>query len=207
MSSGESSASVYLGLGSNLGDRPRNLGSGLRGLRDAGVEVRRASSLYLTEPVGDPGDPWYVNCVVALQGPPPADELLDICLDVERRAGGRSRPRPVRRPTPSAPRPPRALDVDLLLYGDVERNEPELTVPHPRMHHRRFVLQPLAEIAPRARHPRRDRSVREMLAELDELDEPGAREGVWLLARPLPFSGGHGAEGGGPADGRDGAGR
>lgn len=203
MSSGDSSAGVYLGLGSNVGNRPRNLGAGLRALREAGVALGRASSLYLTEPVGDPQDPWYVNCVVALRDSPPADELLEACLAAERRAGRRPLPStPPRDPAastppsspaasgsscgPAASTPPRELDVDLLLYGDLERDDPGLTVPHPRMHRRRFVLQPLAEIAPRARHPRRDRSVREMLADLAGLDEPGAREGVWLLAGPLP---------------------
>lgn len=214
MSSGDSSASVYLGLGSNVGNRPRNLKAGLRALREAGVEVRRASSLYLTEPVGDPDDPWYVNCVVALHEPPAADELLEACLAAERRAGRRPLPpgatrdpaasTPPRDPaasgaarSPAVSRPPRELDVDLLLYGELLRDDPELTVPHPRMHQRRFVLQPLAEIAPRARHPGRDRSVREMLADLAGLDEPGAREGVWLLAGPLPTGGRRpGADGG-----------
>jgi 2-amino-4-hydroxy-6-hydroxymethyldihydropteridine diphosphokinase len=135
--------SVFLGLGANVGDREANLLAARRGLEERGFRVTAASSLYLTEPVDAPPQAWFVNAVVGGESALSPEELLQACLDTERELGR------VR----AEPRGPRTIDVDLLLYEDVVREGPGLVVPHPRMHERRFVLVPLAEIAPAARHP------------------------------------------------------
>jgi 2-amino-4-hydroxy-6-hydroxymethyldihydropteridine diphosphokinase len=134
---------VFVALGTNLGDRERNLARGVEGLRDRGLRITRASSVYETEPVGGPAQGAYLNAVVRAETPLGPEEVLASCLDVEH---GLGRVRGVRDA-------PRTLDLDLLLYGDAVVMTESLTVPHPRMHERRFVLVPLEEIAPAARHP------------------------------------------------------
>ena len=146
--------SVVLGLGSNLGTREDALLRALEALEARGFRRRRESSLYLTEPVGGPPQDWYVNQVVLGETALAPEALLQACLEVEE-ALGRVR---------SVKGAPRTLDIDILLYGDVVSDSPELTVPHPRMHERRFVLVPLAEIAPEILHPRLGLSVKELLA-------------------------------------------
>jgi 2-amino-4-hydroxy-6-hydroxymethyldihydropteridine diphosphokinase len=143
-------------MGSNLGDRAGNLLFGVRGMMAAGLSVARLSSVYETEPVGvEDGQPAFLNMVAALRAPlPPPEEVLRLLLDVERGAG-RRRERPLA---------PRTLDLDLLLYGDERLRTETLTLPHPRLHLRRFVLAPLSELAPRARHPVLLRTFAELLA-------------------------------------------
>jgi 2-amino-4-hydroxy-6-hydroxymethyldihydropteridine diphosphokinase len=143
-------ARAYVALGSNLGDREQTLLDAVEELRAApGVDIAAVSSLIETEPVGFVDQPRFVNGVVALDTTLPARALLELLLDVERRFG-RSRD--------SVPaQGPRTLDLDLLLYGDAEIDEPGLQVPHPRMHERPFVLGPLAEIAPGLEIPGRGR--------------------------------------------------
>jgi 2-amino-4-hydroxy-6-hydroxymethyldihydropteridine diphosphokinase len=127
---------AYLGLGSNLGDRLANLLRAVELLAATpGVRVVRSSRVYETEPVGPP-QPDYLNAVVEVETTLPARELLEGCLAVERRMG---RVRGERWG-------PRTIDLDLLTYGREEVDEPGLTVPHPRMHERAFVLVPLAEL-------------------------------------------------------------
>jgi 2-amino-4-hydroxy-6-hydroxymethyldihydropteridine diphosphokinase len=149
---------AYVGLGSNLGDRARTIYDGVRLLLDA-VPVRaRLSPLYVTAPVDLLDQPDFLNGVVALEGAlPQPHDLLDLCLDVEARLG-RER---------SVPKGPRTLDLDLLLYGTAVRDDARLTLPHPRLHVRRFVLEPLADLAPDLRHPRLGLTVAEMLARLN----------------------------------------
>ena len=133
----------YVGLGSNLGDRAANLAEARRRLNEAG-RIVAASSIYETDPWGvDPGQPVYLNQVVSLATPLPPVGLLKLLLSIEREMGR------VR----TAPGAPRVIDLDLLLYGDQVIDEPGLTLPHPRMCERAFVLVPLAEIAPNAVHP------------------------------------------------------
>ncbi len=133
----------YVGLGSNLGDRAANLAEARRRLSKCG-RIIAASSIYETEPWGvDPGQPDYLNQVVALASALPPAALLEILLSIERDMGR------VR----AAPGDPRIIDLDLLLYGDEVIDEPGLSLPHPRMSERAFVLTPLAEIAPDAVHP------------------------------------------------------
>ncbi len=134
-----------MAIGSNLGDRARHLARAVAELRGApGVEVTALSSVYETEPVGGPPQGRYLNAVVALRTELAPRALLDLLLAIEAREG---RVRDGRR---DAPRP---LDLDLLLHGDATLDTPELVLPHPRLHERAFVLEPLAELAPERVHP------------------------------------------------------
>ena len=145
---------VFLGLGSNLGDRDTNLGRGLSLLERNGFKVTSRSSVYETEPVGGPPQGPFLNMVAEGQGPHTPHELLALCLATER-ALGRVRAERCG---------PRTLDIDILLFGDVVLEESDLTLPHPSLPERRFVLLPLAEIAAdRARHPVLGLSARELL--------------------------------------------
>ncbi len=140
-------------MGSNLGDRVANLEMGLTGLEGAGMRCVRPSSFFETEPVGFPDQPWFVNIAVRVDTLLPPGEMLQRCLEIEL-ARGRRR---------GLKNGPRTLDIDILLYGDLVLNEPGLTIPHPRMAERRFVLEPLAEIAPEVYHPVLVKTIRSLL--------------------------------------------
>jgi 2-amino-4-hydroxy-6-hydroxymethyldihydropteridine diphosphokinase len=145
---------VYLSLGSNVGDREENLRVAIAALADAGVDVKRVSSIYETEPVDLLEQPWFLNCVVQGETSVPAVELLRELREIERRMGSRK----------LVARGPRLIDIDILLYGQEAIDSPELQVPHPRMHLRRFVLAPLAEIAPEVKHPSWSGNAAELLS-------------------------------------------
>jgi 2-amino-4-hydroxy-6-hydroxymethyldihydropteridine diphosphokinase len=135
-------------LGANLGDRRRTLLDAVEALRaEPGIEIAAVSALIDTEPVGYVDQPRFLNGVVALDTTLPARTLLELLLDVERRFGRSREGVPAQGP--------RTLDLDLLLYGDAEIDEPGLQVPHPRLHERSFVLGPLAELAPALEIPGR----------------------------------------------------
>jgi len=155
----------FVGLGSNLGDRHDFLRRAVEALRaEPCVEVLRASSLYETAPVGGPaGQGLYLNAVVELASTRSPSELLLACQRIEQRLGRR---RTVRDG-------PRTIDLDLLLCGDRIIEEPDVTIPHPRLHLRRFVLEPLAELAADAVHPVLRRSMAELLAALRSADSAG----------------------------------
>ena len=143
---------VFLGLGSNLGDRLAALDEAVRQLGSRGFRTTARSSTWQTEPVGGVPQGWYLNAVVAGETELLPEELLSACLDVERSMG---RVRAERNG-------PRLIDVDILFFGDEQREEPGLVIPHPRLHERRFVLEPLFEIAPTLRHPTLGLSVAEL---------------------------------------------
>jgi 2-amino-4-hydroxy-6-hydroxymethyldihydropteridine diphosphokinase len=150
---------AYVGLGSNLGDRESTIRSALSELGAApGVEVVAVSTLVDTEPVGYLDQPRFLNAVAALETGLSPRDLLDLLLALEARFG---RDRAV---VPA--QGPRTLDLDLLLYGDAEIDEPGLRVPHPRLHERGFVLGPLAELAPCLEVPGKG-SIQTLLAGLD----------------------------------------
>jgi len=147
----------YIALGSNLGDREANLRSGLRGIALRGLPVRSVSSVWETEPVDSPEPLWFLNMVAEVDIDVSPRLALDRLHEVEREAGR------VR----SARNSPRVLDLDLLHIEGVRWNDSRLELPHPRMWSRRFVLAPLAEIAPRLRNPDTGRTVEETLRRLD----------------------------------------
>jgi 2-amino-4-hydroxy-6-hydroxymethyldihydropteridine diphosphokinase len=128
----------FVALGSNVGDRDAHLRAGILAMHAAGLRVTAASSVWETEPVGGAGPEWFLNMVVRVETDLSPEAALDALLAIER-ARGRRR---------SRPNAPRELDLDLLLLGDQRRASPALTLPHPRMTERAFVLAPLAEIAP-----------------------------------------------------------
>ena len=134
---------VYLSLGSNIGDRAKNLQEAIAALRKSGVSVFRVSSVYETEPVDYLEQPWFLNCALEAETELPALDLLRALGQIESQMGSK---KPIAKG-------PRLIDLDILLYDNEIIDTPELQVPHPRMHLRRFVLQPLAEIAPKLLHP------------------------------------------------------
>ena len=177
--------SVYLGLGSNVGNRIAHLRAGLASLGKHGLKLRTVSSFYLTEPdlrtgsgesmdtdAKQTGHPWYVNCVAIIDNAPTAEQLVNLCLVIEQE-NGRSRHHTFKSNDSFEPR---TLDLDVLMIGERVIEDLSIQIPHPRMKNRRFVLAPLAEIASMTRHPTIDATIGEMLDALPE------RERVWLLA-------------------------
>jgi 2-amino-4-hydroxy-6-hydroxymethyldihydropteridine diphosphokinase len=142
---------VYLSLGSNIGDRAANLRAAIDHLASLG-KVLAASSFYETEPVEVTAQPWFLNCVVALETEKMPRQLIAAILDLEREMGRQRLQK----------KGPRTIDIDILLFGKSVIDLPGLTVPHPAMHERRFVLEPLAEIAPEAVHPVLKRTIRQL---------------------------------------------
>jgi len=142
---------AYLSLGSNLGDREANLRAAIASLAALG-QLTAVSSLYETEPVELTAQPWFLNCAVALATDRMPRQLLAGALKIEQAMGRRR----------TQPKGPRLIDIDILLFGSSVVDTAQLTIPHPAMHERRFVLEPLAEIAPDARHPVFKRTVREL---------------------------------------------
>jgi 2-amino-4-hydroxy-6-hydroxymethyldihydropteridine diphosphokinase len=143
---------VYLSLGSNLGDRDANLQQAIAQLAPA-VRVLRVSPTYETEPVDYTAQPWFLNLVAEAQTNLSPTKLLAHTVALEQ-ALGRIR---------AIPQGPRTIDIDILLYGDVVVRAARLEIPHPRMPQRRFVLAPLADLAPKLRHPVTHLTVTEML--------------------------------------------
>jgi len=145
---------VYLALGSNIGDREKNLREAVRLLGESGVHIVKSSSIYETEPVDYLDQDWFLNSILEAYSDLPASHLLATMRNIESQMGSKK----------AFAKGPRLIDLDLLLYGEDTIDTPDLQVPHPRMLHRNFVLVPLAEIAPALRHPSWPAPVADLLA-------------------------------------------
>ncbi len=145
---------AYFALGTNVGDRENNLRAALRLLAEAGIRILKFSSIYETEPLDYLQQAWFLNAVLEAQTDLPALELLHKLRAIESAMGSKK----------AFAKGPRLIDLDILLYGNDTIATPELQVPHPRMLQRRFVLVPLAEIAPNLRHPQWSATAQQLLA-------------------------------------------
>lgn len=146
---------VYLSLGSNMGDRRENIEKAIDYLFQK-LRVTEKSSMYDTEPIGNSEQPHFLNMVCQIKTMLKAADLLVLAKGIERKLGR----------MPGRPNSPRSIDIDILFYGDEVIKTPELTIPHPRLTERAFVLVPLAEIAPALVHPVNKKTVKKMLKEL-----------------------------------------
>jgi 2-amino-4-hydroxy-6-hydroxymethyldihydropteridine diphosphokinase len=146
-------STVYIALGTNVGEREKNLHEAIRLLGVSGVQVRKVSSVYETEPVDYLDQPWFLNAVLKAETSMEAEQLLAALRRIETDMGSKKR----------FAKGPRLIDLDILLYDDATIDTPNLQVPHPRMLLRNFVLVPLAEIAPELRHPAWPASASELL--------------------------------------------
>lgn len=148
----------YLALGSNLGDRVAHLKAAVADLPEHGVEVVRSASVYSTEPQGIRSQPWFLNTVVEVATELDPEALMRVCLEVES-SRGRER---------QLPNGPRTLDIDIIFFGDRVVQTAGLTIPHPRYAERRFVLEPLAEIAADHIDPSRGRTVGDIVRQVQD---------------------------------------
>jgi len=160
---------VYLSLGSNVGDREAQLRDAENRLAQLGRLIA-VSSFYETEPVEFTQQPWFLNCAVAIETSSTPEDLMASILRIEKEMGRQRLEN----------KGPRSIDIDFLLFADVIVQSSELTIPHPAMHRRRFVLEPLAEIAPQALHPLFKKTIRELLNALPD--------GQTVRRIPLPSS-------------------
>jgi len=151
---------IYLSLGSNVGHRLANLRAAIAALPDAGVIVRKISSIYETQPVDFLDQPWFLNCVVEAETILQPLTLLRALRAIESRLGSKK----------LVPKGPRLIDLDILFYADQVIDTTELQIPHPRLAHRRFVLVPLAEVASTLNHPISGATVQSML---EQTRDPG----------------------------------
>lgn len=152
---------VYLALGSNIGNREENLRRANIFVSDSGISIKKASSIYETEPVDYIDQDWFFNAVLEAETNLEALSLLKVLRGIEQAMGSKK----------GYAKGPRLIDLDILLYGDEFIDTPELQIPHPRMLDRKFVLIPLAEIAPALRHPLWPANVSDILANSSDRSE------------------------------------
>jgi 2-amino-4-hydroxy-6-hydroxymethyldihydropteridine diphosphokinase len=151
---------VYLSLGSNIGDRIGYLQQALTQLTsNKALKLLSASSFYETEPVGDGDQEWFVNVAVAIETDLTPEALMTYCLSVEDHLG--------RQRDPKRPLGPRTVDIDILFYGSLVLQSDNVTLPHPRVHERAFVLVPLLEVNPRLLHPVFNKTVEQLHQDMD----------------------------------------
>lgn len=149
----------FLSLGSNQGDREKNIARALFLLQKEGVEIQRVSSLYETEPVGITAQSWFYNSIAEVQASVEPGLLLTLVKSIEQKMG-----RDVR-----VKREPRIIDIDIIMAEDEVIHTEDLEIPHPRMHKRNFVLAPFVEISPDTVHPVLKRHIKELLRESTDL--------------------------------------
>lgn len=153
-------AAVYLGIGTNLGERLKNTRAAINKLSALG-EVKATSSVWETEPWGYKNQPRFLNCALLLETKISPSELLDKIQHIEKQLGRKRGPK----------FGPRLIDIDILFYNFLILNEPNLTIPHPKLLQRKFILAPLAEIAPNLNHPVLHKSINDLLRDLKDSGE------------------------------------
>jgi len=178
---------VYIGIGSNLGKREENIQRAIGLIKKIeNVKIKKSSSLYETEPVGNKKQPWFINCVLEVETKLSVPELLKNLLKIEKKLG---RKRPVLRSTTKDERvkwSPRIIDLDILFYGEEIIEEKNLSIPHPRLNERKFVLVPLNEINPQIYHPQLKKTVHQLLNDLKNNPEQVRKMKLHPHLSPLP---------------------